>query len=73
MRDRGPERRLAAASLGVDVNPLMVAGGVGELVDPLLRDLKPIPHRDLLPYQRLQFLNIRYFLFRHDLLLVPRA
>src|SRR5438552_18228848 len=64
MRDGGSEWRLALAALGVDMDPLMVVRGVGELIDTLLRDLKPVPHRDLLPYQRFQFLYVRYLAFR---------
>src|SRR4030095_6356421 len=41
VRDRGLERTLALRALDVDVNPLVVAGELGELVDHLLR------HRDL--------------------------
>ena len=40
MRDRGSERP-AGGPLGVDVDPLVIAGGVGEPVDALLRDLQP--------------------------------
>src|ERR1700730_15375998 len=43
------------------MNPLMVAGGFGELIDPLLRDLQPVSNRDLLTYQRLQLLNVGLF------------
>ena len=41
MGDRAAERRLLRA-LGVDVDPLVVAGDVGERVDVLLGDLVPV-------------------------------
>ncbi len=41
MRDGRAERTFGSTSR-VDMDPLMVAGGVGELVDPVLGDLQPI-------------------------------
>ena len=46
MRDRAAERRLRRA-LGVDVDPLVVAGDVGERVDLGLRDLVPVGDAEL--------------------------
>jgi hypothetical protein len=37
----GAAERAGRGPLPVDVDPLMVAGGVGEGVDPLLGDLEP--------------------------------
>jgi hypothetical protein len=48
VRDRGLERRFPGRARGVDVNPLMIAGGVGELLDAILRDRKPVADGDLL-------------------------
>ena len=41
MRDGGSEGT-ALRPLQVDVDPLVVVGGVGELVDAFLRDLQPV-------------------------------
>ena len=41
MRDRGAEGAVLGA-LGVDVDPLVVVGRVGEEADALLRDLDPV-------------------------------
>ncbi len=38
----------AAARTGIDVDPLMIAGRVGELVDARLRHLEPVADGDLL-------------------------
>ena len=40
VRDRPAERTVRRA-LGVDVDPLMIVGGVGEQVDTVLVDLEP--------------------------------
>ncbi len=48
MRDRGAERALSRLGR-VDVDPLVVAGGVGELVDPLLGDLQPLRGAEIGP------------------------
>ena len=45
-------------ALDVDVDPLMVAGGFGELVDPLLGDFQPIGHADFLADQAGQILEL---------------
>ena len=42
MGDRPAERALLLGTLGIDVDPLEVAGRLGELVDPLLGDLHPV-------------------------------
>ena len=54
MRDRAAERACRRA-LRVDVDPLVVAGRVGERVDPLLRDLEPLARAELEP--RLQVVD----------------
>ena len=38
----------AAARDRIDVDPLVIAGRVGELIDARLRDLEPIAYRELL-------------------------
>src|SRR5712671_266710 len=50
MRDRLAARRLALGALDIDMNPLMVAGRVGEFVDLLLGDREPIADPDLLAF-----------------------
>ena len=49
MSDGGSIRRLPLRALRIDMNPLMVVGGVRELVDALLRDLQPFRDGDLAP------------------------
>ena len=47
MRDGAAERRLARRALGIDMDELVVVGGVGELVDHRLRHDAPRRHADL--------------------------
>ena len=48
MRDRaGRIRDSRAARPRIDVDPLVVAARLGELVDALLGDLEPVARRDL--------------------------
>jgi hypothetical protein len=54
--DRAPEGPVLGA-LGVDVDPLVVAGGVGERVDPLLGDLVPVALPEMCARRRLQALD----------------
>ena len=56
MRD-GAAERAALGALHVDVDPLVVAGGLGERVDPLLGDLDPVAGADLLAGGRLDLLE----------------
>ena len=51
MGDRRPERALALGALDVDVDPLVVARDLGELVDVLLGHLDPIARADRLADQ----------------------
>ena len=46
MRDR-PAERAAGRTLRIDVDPLMVIGGVREQIDALLCDLQPIGRTEL--------------------------
>ena len=48
MRDRLAARHLALAALDIDMDPLMVAGRVGEFVDLLLGHRVPVADPDLL-------------------------
>src|SRR5258708_30898285 len=54
MRDRLAARHLALGALDIDMNPLMVAGRVGEFVDLFLGDRKPVADPDLLAFKGLQ-------------------
>ncbi|CAM2160804.1 hypothetical protein PT2222_90021 [Paraburkholderia tropica] len=47
MCDRTAERRLAARALGVEVNPLMIAGGVGETLHARRAHGAPAAHERL--------------------------
>jgi hypothetical protein len=49
VRDGLAARRLLGSALLVDVNPLLVAGRLRELVDAVLRDLDPVADADLGP------------------------
>jgi hypothetical protein len=40
---------LPGGAFDVDMDPLVVAGGLGELVDPLLADLDPVGDPDSWP------------------------
>ena len=44
-----------ALARSVDVDPLVVAGRVGELVDALLGDLDPVAVAEVLAHGRLRF------------------
>ena len=48
MRDRAAERALLCGAFRVDVDPLVVAGGVGELVHLVLGDLDPVAVAEML-------------------------
>jgi hypothetical protein len=48
VRDRRLERRFRRSARGIHVDPLTIAGGVGELFDACLGDLEPVADGDLL-------------------------
>ena len=48
VRNRCFEWRFTASALNVNVNPLMVKGGIGKLLDALLRDVEPVSNGDFL-------------------------
>src|SRR3984893_5977892 len=54
MRDRLAARHFALGALEIDVDPLMVAGRVGEFVDLFLGDRVPVADPDLLAFIGLQ-------------------
>ncbi len=56
MGDRRPERP-GLGPLDVDVDPLVVAGGVGELVDLVLGDLDAVAVAEVLADERAQFVG----------------
>jgi hypothetical protein len=58
VRDRAAERRVLGA-LGIHVDPLVVAGGVGEGVDVLLGDLVPVGDAQLLALRLLELVQSR--------------
>ena len=58
MRDRRLERRLAGRARGVDVNPLVIAGRIGELLNAILRDLEPVADGDFLAHAIAQCRNV---------------
>src|SRR5271156_4636563 len=71
--DRPLERALALRSLDINVNPLMVAGDIGKLVDLLLSNLDFLaPAAVLRADFRSQFLNVVKFDAFHFGLLVTR-
>src|SRR6185437_5057568 len=52
VRDGLAARHLRLGALDVDMDPLVIAGGVGEGVDAVLGDLHPVGHADLLARKR---------------------
>ena len=58
MGNRGTDGRLALGPRDIDMDPLIVAGGPGELVDPFLGDLDPVAHADLHPNHRFDFVKV---------------
>src|SRR5439155_26777063 len=67
MRDRLAARHLALGTLDIDMDPLMVAGRVGEFVDLLLAYRIPVADPDLLALVGDQI--GRAFDFQHGFLL----
>ena len=57
-----PPKAPTCSPYRVDVDPLVVIGGVGEGVDPLLCDLHPVGHSDLLANHRLE--SVEHFHMR---------
>jgi len=45
----GPAEGAVGGPLGVDVNPLVVVGGIREKIDALLCDLEPLARAELTP------------------------
>src|SRR6266446_10883957 len=58
MRDGRTKRAFALRSLYIDVNPLMIARTVGELIDALLVNSEPVGDSQLLPYELLERADI---------------
>ena len=65
MTDRRLERRLLGRSFGVDVDPLVIVGGIRKLVDSFLADLDPIADGYFLTDQGRHF-SPGYFAFCHE-------
>ena len=57
MRDRPSERAVGLRPLNVDVDPLVIAGYLGELVDELLGHLAPVAGADRLAYELSQLVD----------------
>src|SRR5439155_10080155 len=68
MRDRLAARHLTLGTLDIDMDPLMVAGRIGEFVDLLLGNRVPVADPDLLALIGLQIGGA--FQFQHRLLLL---
>jgi hypothetical protein len=51
VRDGCAERRLGAGPIGIDMDPLVIAGRIRKRVDAVLRDQEPAARRDLAPDQ----------------------
>ncbi len=65
MGDRGAEGALGLGPINVDVDPLVIAGEIGEGIDVLLSDRAPLTRADLLPDQSLHALDTLYLDARH--------
>ncbi len=46
----GRAKRSRFGALRIDMNPLVVARGLGKLVDPFLGDFDPVAHSDFLAH-----------------------
>ena len=68
--DRAAERALPRRPLRVDMDPLVVAGGLGEPVHLLLGDLHPVAVAQVLPDQALDPLDPVDRRLRHQLCLL---
>src|SRR3546814_13857770 len=64
MRNCAAQRRLFR-HLRIDMDELMIVGGIGEFVDPLLIDRQPSRNAEVLSDQRANFIQLRY---RHHFL-----
>ena len=60
MRDRRTVGRLGARAVDVDVYPLMVIGRIGEQVDPVLINLKPVTNRNFFANPLTQVFNRKH-------------
>jgi hypothetical protein len=56
--DRRLRRHLGRGAHGIDVDPLVIPGRVGELVDARLRHLEPVADRNLLADPRAERANV---------------
>ena len=57
MRNRLAVGHFSRRPLGIDVDPLIVASGLGKLVDPILVDDHPFGQANLDAFQRFGLLN----------------
>jgi hypothetical protein len=57
MRDGCAIRRFAFCAFYVLMNPLVIAGGFGKLVDAFLRNFEPVADSDFLSKQGTGFVN----------------
>ncbi len=55
MRDRSAEGTFPSGAVDIDVDPLTIAGAVGELVDPLLIHDHPVGHAELAAHASFMF------------------
>jgi len=55
----GLAERAASGGFFIDMNPLVILGAIGEIVDALLVDRDPVADADLLAYAFLDFLDGR--------------
>src|SRR6266849_3146743 len=73
MGDGRAIRRLAFCALGIQMNPLMISGGVCELLNLFLGDGVPAAHTELLAFTALQSVGVVYDERRHESLLKLRS
>ena len=58
MGDGRAEGRFLLSTIGIEMNPLAIFGGFGELVDTLLGDVEPVGKSNFPAYQLFQGVEI---------------
>jgi hypothetical protein len=65
--NRSFERRFTARALNIDVDPLMIKSGIGELLDAFLRDVEPVRDGNFLADQSFEGFRRIENSFRHEI------
>ena len=65
MGDGLAARHVLLGPLDIDVNPLVITRRLGELVDPVLRNLDPVANPNFLAHVFVHFVRVGEFPFCH--------